>query len=188
MTTYDTNATAAAIDSPTLTICKYFWSKAKEAYPELANQENNGEPPYNIVPIFPISVAKNTSNFSWDTNNVLITYDDFIKQRAGSMKYFYPIKSMQALIKVTSPTIVGSLNLRTLMYDLLDREDVSAEEINQYSKTLYGVDAKFWLHCINLYQVTYMEDATNLDVQRSVFSTDFVVKYDFHKIVPDSLK
>ena len=77
MTTYDTNATAAAIDSPTLTICKYFWSKAKEAYPELANQENNGEPPYNIVPIFPISVAKNTSNFSWDTNNVLITYDDF---------------------------------------------------------------------------------------------------------------
>jgi hypothetical protein len=33
-----------------------------------------------------------------------------------------------------------------------------------------------------------MEDATNLDVQRSVFSTDFVIKYDFHKIVPDSLK
>jgi hypothetical protein len=94
---------------------------------------------------------------------------------------------MQALIKVTAPTIVGSLNLRTLMYDLLDREDVAADEINQYAQQLYGVNNKFFLHCINLYQVTYMEDATNLDVQRSVFSTDFVIKYDFHKVVPDSL-
>ena len=181
------SSSTAAVNSPTYTICRYFWEKAKEQYPELELQEIN-EDGVRIIPIYPTSIRNNTTiDVPYANEKIVITYDDFIKQRTGPMKYFYPIKGMQALIKITSPTVMHSYNLRTLMYDLLDREDQAAYEINEYAGTLHGEDAKFWLHCINLYQVTYMDKATNLDDQRSVFSTDFVIKYDYHRKVADSL-
>lgn len=136
------------------------------------------------IPIYPVTNAGTELPETTNPNLLTIIYDDFIKQRSGNMRYFYPMKSIQSRFKVTTDDYSITRMITNRMVEIIDREDAAAEDINNWCKTFYGGRQRFKLHCVNAYQTSYMKDATNLDDQRNVFSQDIIIKADYHLVEP----
>jgi len=180
-------ASIAAIEHPTLNILRYAYEKLIQM-PEFIHLDQivdeNGQ---KIVPIFPSSlyqagaVGMTYLDPITNPNMVSIVYDDFIKARSGGMKYFYPVKSIQSRVKLSTDDMARTILLRNRFVEIVDREDEVAQEINTWMGTEYDIP-KISFHCINAYQTTYMADATNMDDQRNVFSGDIIIKADYHLV------
>ncbi len=181
----------ASIEHPTFNIINFAYEELLKM-PEFEHFNNivddNGQ---RYSPIYPSSLyqagAVGLTYLDPMTNPemVSIVYDDFIKSRSGGMKYFYPIKSIQARVKISTNDIGRTILLRNRFVEIIDREDAAAEEVNawyaeKYPLTNNDTSRRLSFHCINAYQTAYMADATNMDDQRNVFSGDIIIKADYH--------
>jgi hypothetical protein len=137
-----------------------------------------------IVPIYPVTNAGAELPETENPYRLYIVYDDFIKQRSGNMRYFYPLKGIQSRFKVTTDDYAATRLITSRLVEIIDREDAAAEEINNWMRQYYGGRQRFKLHCVNAYQTSYMKDATNLDDQRNIFSQDIIIKADYHMVEP----
>jgi hypothetical protein len=174
------SAASVMLLNPTANILKYAFEEIIQL-PEFEYLNNiideNGQ---RIQPIVPQTIVNSGASFlSFDTvtnpSQVSIVHDEFIKQRSGSMKYFYPIKGVQSRVKISHGTLSDLMALKYKFLEIIDREDAAAED-------QYGGSQKIYFHCINAYETTYMTDATNLDDQRNVFSGDIIIKADYHTV------
>jgi hypothetical protein len=181
------SAASVMLLNPTANILKYAFEEIIQL-PEFEYLNNiideNGQ---RIQPIVPQTIVNSGASFlSFDTvtnpSQVSIVHDEFIKQRSGSMKYFYPIKGVQSRVKISHGTLSDLMALKYKFLEIIDREDAAAEDINAWMKDQYGGSQKIYFHCINAYETTYMTDATNLDDQRNVFSGDIIIKADYHTV------
>ena len=163
--------------TPELLINKYVWEQFRLADESFYNQyRNNGIP---LVPIFPLNDSNADARLALVGDKPYILYDNFVKARTGKDRYFYPIKSQQMLYSIKGATIEEVYGIRHIIISALDREDAAASDIQDYLKT-EGIDSDVQFHCINAYQVTYMKDSTNLDTTRTPYTTDLIVKFDYH--------
>ncbi len=181
---YDVSA-SAALENVTYNILRY-------AYETMVDMPGFTEWSYigdeygrRIIPVYPVTNAGTELPAVESAPNFLtIIYDDFIKQRSGNTRYFYPMKSIQSRFKVTTDDYSITRMITNRMVEIIDREDAAAEDINNWCRTFYGGRQRFKIHCVNAYQTSYMKDATNLDDQRNVFSQDIIIKADYHLVEP----
>lgn len=132
----------------------------------------------NVMPIFPVS-DNLTGDEKWSGKPYII-YDSFMKPRS-KYKGFYPIKSAQMMYSIKSGKIQEVYEWRDFIFNVLDREDAAAFDINEYAGTvaaLQPLTIKF--NCINASQVNYIGNTTEVLGTKKTFSTNLVIKYDFH--------
>lgn len=173
------SASVAAEDA-TYNILKYAFNEliqipSFEKYGQI--KDSNG---LMVIPIYPVTNAGTQLPETTIPNSLTIIYDDFIKQRSGNMKYFYPMKGVQSRFKVTTDDYGVTRAITNKLVEIIDREDAAAEDINQFMRQYYSNNHRIYLHCVNAYQTTYVKDATTLDDQRNVFSQDIIIKVDYH--------
>lgn len=180
---YDVSA-SAALESVTYNILRY-------AYETMVDMPGFTDWAYigdefgrRTIPIYPVTNAGTELPETTNPNMLTIIYDDFIKQRSGNMRYFYPMKGIQSRFKVTTDDYAVTRMITNRLVEIIDREDAAAEDINRWCSVYYGGRQRFKLHCVNAYQTSYMKDATNLDDQRNVFSQDIIIKADYHTVEP----
>jgi hypothetical protein len=178
-------AAIASLENPTGIIARYLYD-TMTALPEFSEYSNLAdENGIRIIPVVPTSpypagaVGPLLLDPLTNPDQFLITYDDFIRARSGAGRNFYPVKSIQSRIKVSMSDFSKMLLFRNRAIQLLDRCDVSAQEVNNWINVNTPGDRIFF-HSIDAYQSVYMSDATNLDDQRNVFSGDIIVRADYH--------
>jgi hypothetical protein len=190
------------IHRPENIINRYVWEQFKTQAPAFYNLYPQTVGGNDFIPFFPAG-AGNIPPEILDGDLPYIIFDKFTKVRTGSYKYFYPIKSEQMRYTIYGGSLYGdaangadrygtTINLTSLITLILDREDVAAEDINEFSENLYDdypVSAspsvydylKYRFHCINVFQSGYAEsqqDVANLMEYRP--SRDLIIKYDYH--------
>ena len=129
-----------------------------------------------VVPIFPVSDNK-SGDAKWGSKPYII-YDSFMKGRVGN-KYFYPVKSAQMMYAIRGASLEEIFYWRDFIINVVDREDAAAFDINQFAGETFE-NNKIHFHCINASQANYVGNTTEtLGVQKT-FSTNLIIKYDYH--------
>jgi hypothetical protein len=156
---------------PEVLINNFVWEKFKIHKPNIYSQY-----PANIKPIFPFTDSR-AGDQTWE-NKAYIIYDSFIRPRSGQYKYFYPMKSGQLVYSIRGNN--GQLfEWRDFIHDVLDREDVVAQEINDFSAN-DNVNNRIYFECFNVYQ-TLPVGQTTKDVSLSQqLITNLIIRYDYH--------
>lgn len=154
---------------PEIIINNYLWEQFQTAKPAIYSQYSG------LMPIFPVNDIK-AGDSSWG-NKPYIIYDSFAKPRS-TRKYFYPVKSGQLMYSIKG-SISDIYEWRDFIINVLDREDVAAREINEYAGENLS-NLRSYFHCINAYQMNYIGNTTEMTGQRKQFSTNLIVKYDYH--------
>ena len=121
----------------------------------------------------------------------MVTYDRLMRFRTSP---FYGIKKEQLIY-----TIYGSVqsvqNINIIVSQLLDREDVAAQEINEWAKnnpiTLNGttINSNVFFHSVRVYQVDETRDILELaSVNMGEWASKIIIEYDYHALDGSTFK
>jgi hypothetical protein len=143
-----------------------------------------------FFPTSPTDINALTETFPEAADSVFAVFDRMFRMRHTPfphikseqlLYYFYKMAGdPEALIETTQ-----------VIYDLLDREDESAEELNAWiaSKTVNGVftvgDKTFKpirFHNIKIYQLQETRDIVNFGTARTYAGNKIIVDYEYHQL------
>jgi hypothetical protein len=121
-------------------------------------------------------------NQSTTEEPLLIQYETLMRFRTSA---FYPIKREQLIYYLYSDNIVHINNARNLIVHLLDRQDMSAQEINYYSANntpFPGINFphKVYFHNTKVYQADETRDLVDLAAVKASFTNKIIIEYDYH--------
>jgi len=95
---------------------------------------------------------------------------------------FYRHKREQLIYFIYSSDVAKLLNAVRIITDSLDREDSSAQDVNEYCVTnpIEDVGHNVYFHNIRVYQVDESRDVAELASARTLFVNKVIVEYDYH--------
>lgn len=177
-----------SIAYPPVIINEYLAEKVPQALPDKFTDV------FRFFPSQPTDISAVVESFPESSNDVFAVYDRMFKLRRGPfphikneqlLYYFYKINSNpEALIETTQ-----------VIQDLLDREDESAEEINEWVRTHpsfdgehitfgYGALARsfkpIFFHSIKIFQLEESRDLNDYKTARTYMGNKVVVDYKYH--------
>jgi hypothetical protein len=176
----------------------YVWEQFKTYAPSFYNLYGPTSGGTDIIPFFP-APANNLPTAVIDNDLPYIMFDKFSRVRGG-YKFFYPIKTEQMRYTIVGGSLYDinrnqqdryatTINLTSLIQNILDREDDAAKDINEFAKTLpgyaltpNGTDVnQYSFHCINVYQSGFTETQQDVsDFMEYNPTRDLIIKYDYH--------
>jgi hypothetical protein len=175
----------------------YVWEQFKTHAPAFYNlyAQTSGGP--DIVPFFP-APANNLPTPVLENDLPYIMFDKFSRVRSG-YKYFYPIKTDQMRYTIVGGSLYDinrnqqdryatTINLTSLVQNILDREDDAARDINEFAKTLPDYNSanypelnRYYFHCVNVYQSGFTDTQQDVaDFMEYNPTRDLIIKYDYH--------
>ena len=175
----------------------YVWEQFKTYAPQFASLYPPSSGGNEIVPFFPAPVS-NLPLQVLEEDLPYIVFDKFSRVRGG-YKYFYPIKTDQMRYTIHGGSLWGinkferdrygtTVNLTSLIQNILDREDDAAQDINEFTKNLpdyndpnYPELNKYYFHCVNVYQSGFTDNQQDVsDFMEYNPTRDLIIKYDYH--------
>lgn len=180
-------------------INRYVWEQFKTYAPNFYNLYAPVSGGTEIIPFFP-APATNVPAEMIESDKPYIVFDKFTRVR-GNYKGLYPIKTDQMRYTIVggliSGTPVGSqygqrdryattIDLSSLIYRILDREDEAGRDINEFAKTLPNyLDSpemyRYHFHCVNVYQSGFTDTQSDVDNFMEYNPTrDLIIRYDYH--------
>jgi hypothetical protein len=123
-------------------------------------------------------------NSSPTSNPLLIQYDRLMRFRASP---FYEIKKEQIMYYLYSTNLEYVNNAVIVISQLLDREDVAAQDLNSWCVANSGTHPllkdrihNVFFHNIRVYQADETRDVTELASARAVYVNKIIIEYDYH--------
>lgn len=135
----------------------------------------------NRVPFFPITDAEAGAQ-TWK-NQTYVLYDSFTRNRSGYFKGFYPRKSGQTTYAIRG-SVSSVYEWRDFIIDVLDRDDVAAQDVNSFAASKYGNLNGIYFECIYPYQTLSLDQTTRPDSIKQQYIAQIIVRYDYH---PESI-
>lgn len=143
-----------------------------------------------FFPTSPTDINALTETFPEASNNVFAVYDRMFRMRRKSFPH---IKSEQLLYYFYKMTGDPEALIETsqVIYDLLDREDESAEEINEWVASqcvngLFTVNGQTFkpvrFHRFKVYQLQETRDIVNFGTARTYAGNKIIIDYEYHQI------
>lgn len=143
-----------------------------------------------FFPTFPTDINAMVENFPESAGDVFAVYDRMFRLRKSPFPhnkseqvvyYFYKMAgSPEALMKTVQ-----------LVYELLDNEDESAEDLNAWislnnkNGTLTFNGEKFnpvYFHNFRVYQLQETRDVINYNTNRAFSGTKMIIEYNYHAL------
>lgn len=171
-------------------------------------QQKLGASGFGAVPMFPtypsdfdisqgFSIDDITSGGKFFFDGQAAVYDRMFKFRR---KPFPHIKSEQLLYyfyALTEQAVENLIEMTQRIYDLLDREDESAQDLNDWIKSQLNSDGLFvdsgkefypvYFHSIKVYQLEETRDIVDFGTARTFAGNKVIIDYDYHtKGYPDN--
>lgn len=145
-----------------------------------------------FFPASPTAIQDLTATFPDAVNNVFAVYDRMLKMRRSPFPH---IKSEQTLYYFykTAGDPEQLIETTQAVQDLLDREDESAEELNNWiaslpngatPKTKIINGTEFFLpyfHRLRIYQLEETRDIIDFGTARTFAGNKIIIDYDWHK-------
>lgn len=158
----------------------------KFVFQELAKYEDIGVSDIStLVPIFattPTSIEeiyKQVIQATAISEPLVIQYDRMLAFRPSP---FYPTKREQLVYYLYSSNLANLNNAITVITQLLDREDASAQELNAWCATNKDPDENFnvFFHTTKVYNVQESRDLLDLASARTMLVNKLIIEYDYH--------
>jgi hypothetical protein len=147
-----------------------------------------------IFPSSPTAIEDLTEGFPDATNNVFGVYDRMFRMRR---KAFPHIKCEQLLYYFykTANTPEQLIEVTQRVYDLLDREDESAQEVNSWIRSKLNADGLYvaspgtpqekqllpvFFHNFKIYQLQETRDIIDFGTARTYAGNKIIIDYDYH--------
>lgn len=173
---------AGIINTPMLWVNSYLQEK-------LGNSMKIG------IPFFPPSPSSITDlTESWVTidgtnlpyQGVMCTYDRLIRMRRSPFPH---IKAEQLLyyFYATEQGVTDKMvEVTETILRWMDREDETAEEINEWSKgkTISGLSNNFYFHRFKVYQLEEVRDIIDFGTARTYGGNKIIIDFEYHQM-PD---
>jgi len=180
-------------------INRYVWEQFKTYAPSFYNMYAPTSGGSEIIPFFP-APATNVPAEMIESDKPYIVFDKFTRVR-GAKNSLYSIKTDQMRYTIVGGVVnaesVGkpygerdryatTIDLSSLIYRILDREDETGRDINEFAKTLPGyLDSpemyKYYFHCFNVYQSGFTDTQSDVDNFMEYNPTrDLIIRYDYH--------
>lgn len=164
-------------------------------------QQKLGSSGFGAVPMFPtypsdfdisqgFSIDDITSGGKFFFDGQAAVYDRMFKFRR---KPFPHIKSEQLLYyfyALTEQAVENLIEMTQRIYDLLDREDESAQDLNDWIKSQLNPEGLFvdsgkefypvYFHNIKVYQLEETRDIVDFGTARTFAGNKVIIDYDYH--------
>lgn len=172
---------------PPIFINKYLAEKVSEYF------DNNFNLPF--FPTLPTDIDSLTEMFPL-SDGTFAVYDRMFKFRRTPFPHIKSEQLLYYFYKMQGLTTERLLEVSQLVYDKLDREDESAQELNDWIKTLprnpngtisFGNDTTefnpVFFHRIKMYQLEETRDIVDFGTARTYAGNKIIIDYDYHQIV-----
>lgn len=150
-----------------------------EKIPALSNIDK-----FPFFPTTPSTVNDLTEYFSQSTQGVAATWDRLIRMRRSPFPH---IKQEQALYyfyaQGSNPTDI-MVQIQESVLRLMDREDETAQEINDWAKTngpIDGMDCNFYFHRFKIYQLQEVRDVIDFGTARTYGGNKIIIDFEYHQ-------
>lgn len=156
-----------AFPLPAVYINKYVWHSLKSLDPSLSSEYGS------IIPFFPLADARG-GDAGWG-NKPYVVYDELMRARG---KAFYVKHKVQIMYYLRAGA-VDNLTWTNAIAHILDRQDASAEDINNYLAA-NEPDAGIYFHQTKAFQIDVVgEERMDLSV-RQYYTSALIVECDYH--------
>lgn len=171
-----------AVNNPPALINAYLSEKVSEALPQYFNGKMR------FFPSMPVDINSLTDSFPEATTDVFGIYDRMFRMRKRAFPHIKCEQVLYYLYKM-SGDIEALIESTQIIYELMDREDETAIEINAWlrSKMVNGVitigDKEFnpiHFHGFKMYQLQETRDVINFNTTRSFVGNKVIIEYDYH--------
>lgn len=177
-----------AITYPPVFINEYLAEKV----PALIPSAFNG--PLRFFPTLPTDINALTESFPESANDVFGVYDRLFKMRRNSFPHIKEEQLIYQLYKMNS-NVEALIETGQIIYDLLDREDESAEEINEWIRTkvvgdvvTFGTGSlardfkPVYFHDLKVYQLEETGDVINFGTVRAYTGSKMIIAHKYHTL------
>lgn len=150
----------------------------------------------NIIPFFPAAptnveqVYQDLLINTGEQNPLMVSYDRMMRFRPSP---FYVHKREQLMYYLYNGSVDNLFNAGNIMSQLLDREDVAAQELNRWMtekqrsnnpildfSTNTPLDLNIFFRNIKVYQADEARDLLELGTVKTVYTNKYIIEYDYH--------
>jgi hypothetical protein len=142
-----------------------------------------------FIPFFPAGQAVNVSDIYEqlqlsESQNLpaIVFYDRMIRLRNNS----FPVGKREQVLYTIYGDISNCTNIGSVIFQVLDREDYSGQDLNQWmheNKTALqnkGLPMKVFFRSMRVFQADESQDLVDLDDYRRGSIHKYIVEYDYH--------
>ncbi|NDB60315.1 hypothetical protein EB001_17950 [bacterium] len=168
-------APTSSYNTPMLWINRYLSAKI----PELTGLEQ-----FPFFPSTPSTINDLTEYFANSTQGIAATWDRLIRMRRSPFPH---IKQEQALYyfyaQGSAPTET-MVRIQEAVLRLMDREDETAQEINDWSKgkVFDGMECQFYFHRFRIYQLEEVRDIIDFGTARTYGGNKIIIDFEYHQM------
>jgi hypothetical protein len=142
-----------------------------------------------FIPFFPAGQAVNVSDIyeqlqlsEFQNLPAIVFYDRMIRLRNNS----FPVGKREQVLYTIYGDISNCTNIGSVIFQVLDREDYSGQDLNQWmheNKTALqnkGLPMKVFFRSMRVFQADESQDLVDLDDYRRGSIHKYIVEYDYH--------
>jgi len=151
-------------------------------------QENIGSltgiqmPPF--FPSTPTALDELTSSFPNYADGVMCTWDRLIRMRRSPFPHIKQEQVLYYFYATQDNVIENMIQVQESVLRLMDREDETAEEINEWArgKNINGMDPAFYFHRFKVYQLEEVRDVIDFGTARTYGGNKIIIDFEYHQI------
>lgn len=144
-----------------------------------------------FFPVSPTDIESLTSTFPDAANNVFAVYDRMFRMRRSPFPHIKSEQLLYYFYKVAGDP-VDLIEATQVVQDLLDNEDESAIDLNDWIKSEYDAGRPLlddngnplplvYFHKIKVYQLEETRDIVDFGTARTYAGNKIIIDYDWHK-------
>ena len=143
-----------------------------------------------FLPAMPTDIDALTETFP-DSDGKFAVYDRMFRMRRGPFPHIKFEQIMYYFYKYGDNAIENVIEIAQLVHDLLDREDESAEEVNEWVRaninpvdgfvhTTIGTFKPVYFHTFKVYQLQETRDIIDFGTARTFAGNKIIIDYKYH--------
>lgn len=174
-----------AIAYPPIILNQYLAEKVVETLPD--NRFAGGI--LRFFPTAPTDIQQLTEQFPESAGDVYAVYDRMFRMRRGAFPHIKHEQILYYFYKMANDP-VALIETTQVVYDLLDRGDESAEDVNAWVKTKLNSSNKFvvagdeylpvYFHDLKIYQLEEARDIIDFGTARTYAGNKIIIDYSYH--------
>lgn len=176
----------SVFNTPVLWINKYLQEK-------IAGWTDTGVP---FFPTSPTTIDELTEQFilindqRYAYAGVMSTWDRLIRMRRSAFPHIKQEQVLYYFYATANDVIDRMVQIQEAVLRLMDREDETAKEINDWAKdkVIDGMTCKFYFHKFRIYQLEEVRDIIDFGTARTYGGNKIIIDFEYHQaqdIIPN---
>jgi hypothetical protein len=116
-------------------------------------------------------------------SGVVSTYDRLVRMRRSPFPHIKQEQALYYFYATQEDVTANMVQIQEAVLRLMDREDETAEEINEWAKgkTFGGLKNKFYFHKFRVYQLEEVRDIIDFGTARTYGGNKIIIDFEYHQ-------